>query len=175
MELDPFEKELRSRREDLDRHSPPEAAWNHIAQESFGQSTDQASSTNYWKVAASILLIVSIGLVIRLFSLESTPSRLGDLSPAYAELESGYLTQIEQLEAQTQTSAELREQLSWIFEELAVLDSVQQDYLKDLQEDQNRDKVIAVLIDHYEKKIKLLKKLELEIQRNNHENELPIS
>ena len=176
MKEDQFEKIIRDNRDQLDHHELPEGLWKKISEESFGKTKNHPSiGLKYWKIAASILLICTIGLAVRLLTLDASPQSLGDLSPELRLIEANYQRQINDLYAELPMDQAQAAQFQWIFNELATLDSIQQDYLKDLNDLKNQDKIIGVLIDQYEKKIKLLKKLELEIKRQQHENEFPIS
>jgi hypothetical protein len=177
MKEERFEKTIRSKRTQLDSYEVPDGLWSKIKKESFSTSTGENNiqKLNYWKIAASILLLITSGLLIKLFTIEQSPGSLGDLSPEYKSIELGYLAEIDQMYATLPIDQIDPADFEWLFTELATLDSVQQDYLKDLPNENNREKVIGVLIDHYEKKIKLLKKLELEINRRQHENEISIS
>lgn len=82
-------------------------------------------------------------------------------------VEQGYITQINQLESTIPIgSAMEQEDFEWIFEELNMLDEINEIYRSDIGKI-NEEELVGVLIDYYEKKIRLLRKLELEIERTN--------
>ena len=58
------------------------------------------------------------------------------------------------------------EDMAWMVEELNVLDEVNDLYRRDIGKI-NEDQLVEVLIDYYEKKIRLLRKIQLEIERSN--------
>ena len=113
-------------------------------------------------------MVLSFGLLIRNFTLQQTIEELaslGDISEEYQEIEENYLVQINQLQNSLPLEElKLREDFSWIFEELENLEEVNQLYRADIGTI-NNEELIAVLIDYYEKKLRLLKKFELEIKR----------
>ncbi|WP_424961122.1 hypothetical protein [Ekhidna sp.] len=158
---------IKKRKENLDIDSPPPDLWDGIKQE---WKNEKSVKLSWWKVAAVIFITTSVGLLIHNISLQNTVDKLaslGDISTEYRELEDNYVSQINQLEANIpMKELKSNEDFQWIQEELKTLDEVNKLYRQDIGKI-NEEQLVGVLVDYYEKKIKLLRKLELEIKRAN--------
>jgi hypothetical protein len=169
MRQDPFEREMHKLRSQLDLINPPKDVWTKISAHTIG--TKSLGRTNLvWKSAAIILLGMTIGLSILLLKGDPAPHSLSDISQEYKQIETDYQREIHDLSARLMINEINQEEFEWIFDELAMLDKIQSQYLRDLAKGGHREKVIGVLIDQYEKKLNLLKKLELELNRQQNEN-----
>lgn len=165
---------IKSKRDQLDVEQPPADLWENIRDE--WKSETKKSTMSAWKVAASILLITSFGLLLYTRSLHQEIDQLaslGDISVEYKTIENQYQSEVEALE----TSIPLQEigqskDYEWLLEELKTLDQINQLYRADIGKVGNEDQLVQVLIDYYEKKIKLLKKLDLEISRDKKNQEV---
>lgn len=161
---------IKQRKDQLDvEHAPPEV-WQGISAELKKPKT---SHFQWWKVAAIIFICFSIGLFVQNRLLQNQVDELaslGDISEEYSVMENDYITQVNQLQSAIPIN-ELKEQedYKWIFEELKILEEINTMYRSDIGK-VNKEQLVGVLIDYYEKKIKLLKKLELEIERNEKRN-----
>ncbi|MEQ6165639.1 MULTISPECIES: hypothetical protein [unclassified Ekhidna] len=158
---------IKKRKENLDIDSPPSDLWDGIKKD---WKKEKSAKFSWWKVAAVIFIATSVGLLIHNISLQNTVDELaslGDISTEYRELENNYVSQINQLEADIPMK-ELKssEDFQWILEELKTLEEVNKLYRQDIGKI-NEEQLVGVLVDYYEKKIKLLRKLELEIKRAN--------
>ncbi|WP_421765268.1 hypothetical protein [Ekhidna sp.] len=157
---------IKNRKDQLAIESPPKDSWDMIQK---GWKKKQPGFS-WWKVAAVIFISTSIGLLIHNISLQNqveTLASLGDISEEYKQIENSYITQINEIESSDEIQkARYQSDYSWIFDELKTLEEVNELYRNDIGNvDENL--LVGTLIDHYEKKIRLLKKLELEIKRNN--------
>ncbi len=162
-----IDKLIKQRSKQLDVESPPPEVWQAIQKEI---RKPQQSTFQWWKVAAILFICFSIGLLIQNRLLQTKVDELaslGDLSEEYSAMEYEYLTQVSMLE-ETLPLDQIRAkaQYSWIFEELTTLEEINLMYRSDIGKVGN-DQLVAALIDYYEKKLKLLKTLELEIERNS--------
>ena len=162
-----IEELLKARKDQLDVEAPPLDAWEGISKQL--RSFD-STSFRWWRVAAIIFVCTSIGLLIQNRVLQSNMEELaslGDISSEYSKIEQDYIHQVNQLES-TLPLAEINkdESYQWLLEELTTLDEINEMYRSDIGK-VSEEQLVAVLIDYYEKKIKLLKKLELEIERNS--------
>lgn len=160
-----IEEIIKQRKDELNvEHAPPEV-WQAIRKDWQTQSN---RPTQWWKVAAILFISTSIGLLIHSITLQNRVDELAslsDLSEEYQKLENGYIQQVNQLE----TSLPLDEiksnsDLNWLMEELEMLEKINQLYRADIGKVEE-DQLVGVLIDYYEKKIRILKKIELEIER----------
>lgn len=158
---------IKKRKEDLNLDTPQPDLWAGIKN---NWKKDRSAQFTWWKVAALIFITTSIGLLIHNISLQNTVDELaslGDISTEYRALENDYVTQINKLEAEIpMKEVKSSEDFQWILEELSTLEEVNQLYRKDIGKI-NEEQLVGVLVDYYEKKIKLLRKLELEIERAN--------
>jgi hypothetical protein len=158
---------IKKRKDQLDVETPPAELWDGIKKE---WKPEQNSAIQWWKVAAVLFIATSIGLLIHNITLQNKVEELatlGDISEEYHEIEKGYLSEISSLEASIPLKqVKSQEAFTWIFEELETLDQINQMYRQDIGKI-NETQLVGVLMDYYEKKIRLLKKLELEIQRTN--------
>lgn len=166
-----IEELIKKRKEKLDVETPPTELWDGIRKEWKSEK-----SFPWWKAAAAIFIVTSLGLLLQNISLQNKVDELaslGDISEEYRSIEDSYLTQIQELETSIQIN-QVRSQndFNWIFDEINALDEINDLYRKDIGKI-SEEQLVGVLIDCYEKKIRLLKKLELEIKRtnkfNNHE------
>lgn len=160
-----IEEHIKNRREQLDIENPPADTWNDIKKE-----WKKEPSISWWKVAAVLFITTSVGLLLHNISLQNQVDELaslGDISEEYKAIEDEYVAQINQLESDVEINqVRSNEDFSWIFEELNALDEIDKLYRKDIGKI-NEEQLVGVLIDCYEKKIRLLSKLELEIKRTN--------
>ncbi|WP_436516156.1 hypothetical protein [Ekhidna sp. To15] len=160
-----IEELIKKRKDQLDLDSPPAELWDEIQKD-----WKQEKKFSWWKAAAAIFIATSIGLLLHNISLQSQMDELaslGDISEEYKSIEDSYLIQISELESSIEISqARSQEDFTWIFDELNTLEEINKLYRNDIGKI-NEDQLVGVLIDCYEKKIRLLKKLELEIKRTN--------
>ncbi|MEO9485425.1 MAG: hypothetical protein ABJG47_18340 [Ekhidna sp.] len=160
-----IEELIKQRKEQLDVETPPVEMWDEIKKDWKSEKT-----MSWWKVAAVIFITTSLGLLLHNISLQNRVEELatlGDISEEYRSMENSYVTQIKALESSIEINqVKSKDDFYWIFEELNALDEINNLYRKDIGKI-NEEQLIGVLIDCYEKKIRLLKKLELEIKRTN--------
>ena len=158
---------LNERKNQLDVEEPPLEAWDQISK---GVSKEQHSVSMWWKVAAILLVALSLGLLVNNQILKGEVEKLaslGDLSEEYSSIENDYLTQINQIEkAIPIVQLKNKDEYQWLFEELSLLEEINTMYRSDIGKVDDAQ-LVRILIDYYEKKIKLLKKLELEVERNS--------
>lgn len=172
---DSFEKYIREHRQQMDLEEPPAAIWEKIKNDSgLGKSKDHSF---LWKIAAVFFLTLSSVLAVLLYQSQHVqpPGSLGEISLKYKIIEKKYQQDINQLTSQLDLNQLDQEEYDWMMEELETLEKVNETFRKDLSRNVDQDKVVRALIDYYEKKIKLLKRIELEIKRNNNEKKSSIS
>lgn len=162
-----LEELIKNRKDELNLDTPPPELWDDLKKE---WKNDKSSPFSWWKVAAVIFITTSIGLLVHNITLQNTVDELaslGDISSEYREMENGYITQINELESEIPIKdLKSSQDFNWIIEELNTLEEVNELYRQDIGKI-NEQQLVGVLIDYYEKKIKLLRKLELEIKRAN--------
>lgn len=160
-----IEEAIKNRKDQLDVDTPPPELWDDIRKD-----WKKERKPGWWKVAAAIFIATSLGLLIHNISLQNQVEELaslGDLSEEYRDLENNYITEIKNIESSIPiVEVKSQNDFQWIFEELETLDQINILYRQDIGKI-NEKQLVGVLIDYYEKKIRLLKKLELEIRRTN--------
>lgn len=171
-----IEQQLRENLKELDVEQVPEEVWSNIRSQWHPKERDTHLSFNiFWKVAAVILLSTSIVLLIRNNSLQNQIEELatlGDISPEYREVENGYLSEINQLTSNIPLNELVKDKdYAWMIDELKSLEEINLQYRSDIGKQVDQDRLVDALIDYYEKKLRLLKKLELEIKRQQNEKE----
>ncbi|MEM0941254.1 MAG: hypothetical protein AAF600_13920 [Bacteroidota bacterium] len=156
---------IKERKDELHIEKAPTEAWEFIRQ---NWKKHPKSQVYWWRVAAAVLFGLSICLLVRNQLLQDRVTELAslsDLSKKYQAIEKDYLRQVNELQMNLPLNkAKKTEDLQWIFEELQLLEEVNTLYRKDIGKVKEED-LVGVLIDYYEKKINLLQKLELEIER----------
>lgn len=154
---------INQHRSDLDQEHLPEGLWQAIAEE-LPEAKPKSLRPSWWMAAAV--------LVIGLFTWWQWPEPRADIEPAalpdsFLSLESDYQENLYQIEAHLQLDQlEQDPEYSWIFEELKELEKINQHYRQDISAPVPREQLINVLIDYYEKRLRLLRKLQMEIERN---------
>jgi len=165
-----IEELIKNRKNELDQNNPPEELWEQIRSD---WKDEKQTRFFTWKAAAVVFIAATLGLLIHNIRLQQeveTLASLGDLSEEYQEMENDYLLQINQIETSLSIEeVKSNEEYQWMFEEMAALEEVNDLYRQDIGKI-NEDQLVEVLIDYYEKKLRLLKKLELEIKRANKYN-----
>ena len=160
-----IEELIKNRKDQLDVDTPPAELWDGIKKD-----WKMEKSFSWWKVAAIIFITTSLGLLLHNVALQNRVDELaslGDISEEYKEMEESYLTQINSLETSIEINqVKTQDDYSWVFEELNALEEINTLYRKDIGKIEE-DQLVGVLIDYYEKKLRLLRKLELEIKRTN--------
>lgn len=157
---------IKQRKEHLNIESPPDELWSEIRD---NWKYNKPKGFQWWKVAAVIFLSTSIGLLGYVVLLENKVDELAtlsDISASYAVVEENYQQQIAQLESEIPLNqVKQADELSWVFEELEFLEEINKNYRSDIGKNVDQNQLIEALVDYYEKKLRLLKKLELELER----------
>ncbi|MFK7953203.1 MAG: hypothetical protein AB8B73_10180 [Ekhidna sp.] len=159
---------INNKRDQLDVEDTPKDLWENIRND--WKTEPKKRSLDAWKIAATFLLITSFGLLFYSQSLRQEIEQLaslGDISAEYLSVEVQYKSEIETLESSIPL-AQINEKndFSWLLDELETLEKVNKKYRSDIGTIGNEEQLVKVLLDYYEKKIKLLKKLQLEMNRN---------
>ncbi|MEP5610903.1 MAG: hypothetical protein ABJP45_01575 [Cyclobacteriaceae bacterium] len=161
---------IKKQKNQLDLESPPTELWDRVKSDWKTESIKEtAGSFQWWKIAAMVFISTSIALLLYSLSLQSKVNQLaslGDISSEYQVLERQYQNEIASLEVNINIQeVSTSEDLSWIVEEMKTLEEINNIYRRDIGRVPDQNELVKALVDYYEKKIKLLKKLELEINR----------
>ncbi len=173
-----FEEYLEKNRQHLDVEDPD----NHLIWEGISRDLARKSKSGYlvfWKVAAIFLLLVSttyfvynefIGPRQNIYSIT-----VGDIDPDFAAKETGYLLVIDnKMQELGQVSSAGVENIEMYYEELENLDEMYREYQLDFYELGKNERLIMAMMDYYEKKMRILDRLLMEIKKqkdyeNRHE------
>jgi hypothetical protein len=133
------------------------------------------SSFKILKIAAAILILVSITIVITWMvrpPRQSTVS-LASLSPELANEENSFMLVIDQKLKEIKENNIKKEDYAPFFEELEMLDKLNHEALKDLNTGPVNPRLISMLLKYYEQKIRILEQLLNEIEKNKyHESKI---
>lgn len=170
---------IEKQKNQLDLETPPPEVWKNIVTDWKLDSKSGGNSFQWWKVAAMVFISTSVVLLIYSLSLQNKVNQLaslGDISKEYQVIEGQYQSEIASLEANVNIQeVSENDDFNWIVEEMKTLEEINELYRKDIGLAAVQNELVRALVDYYEKKIKLLKKLELEINRtqkfNNNEKD----
>ncbi|MFK8163092.1 MAG: hypothetical protein AB8H12_11570 [Lewinella sp.] len=170
--MDEFEDQVRNKREDLDNVEDLSTGelWAGIEERMTGQKSGKRIRLyQRWLVAASVLLLCSLGLAYAGWQdQEAQPTRLSDLSPELAQQEADFLKTISIKEAALNLDELDHETYASYFEELSLLDSLQTEYQEELPHYGANDRLLNTLIRYYELKIHLLEQLENDLAQQQY-------
>ena len=118
--------------------------------------------------AASVLLLIGF-MAGQKWSVnppvEKALPSLADISPELAKTEAEFKKLIAQKESEIGLNRLEKEAFAEIFDELDLLESIHEEYRKDIPEFGHNDQLIHTLIKYYEQKIRLLERLSNEIEK----------
>lgn len=170
-----LEKIIRDKRHQMDVDEVPQDTWPGILDQ--WKKSGKKDYSIYWKVAALLFFLSTISLIVINVqnNKSSSLASLGDISKEYRLLELSYQEQIETIQASIEiTDATQKENLEWLFNELEELDRVNEIYRADIGKGVDQERLVSALVDYYEKKIRILRKIELELQRNQNKEDLTL-
>ena len=176
--MDNFEKYIQDKRDRLDVERPDfDKVWANIKEtnrRSIQPDPSRKSKFNYWKVAAVLFFAISAYYVFQDYTsnADHPTYSLGDIAPQYQEIEANFTKEIDEIWVEIGQYDTAQQEIAWLFDELKVIEEVNQDFLKDIPGWSDNEKLVGALLDYYEKKIRTLNKILREIQRQKrHENE----
>ncbi len=170
-----FEKYLQEQRAALDQIEQPDELqiWQGIQQNLKQQPVKKQWSYRSIALAASILFLLGFGLAYLAlpFEKEQSESPLASLAPEFAQEEARYIQLITEKENIIRLDQLDSTQYADIFNDLALLESIQKEYRQDIPQVGPNEKLIKTLIKYYEQKIRILERLtrEIEINEKYHE------
>jgi len=172
-----LKKYLKENRLMLDVEQPDDdKIWKEISLRT--QNENRLKNNWFWKIAAVFLF----GVLITYVTVKETTKQpviivsLADVSKELGEKEAALKLVADKKWAEIgPLSAEDKTQFQFLLDELKELDKVYAEYEKDLTEIGGNEQIINALLDYYEKKIRILNRLSLEIQKQkNHEDNATI-
>jgi hypothetical protein len=171
MKEDKLEEWIKRNRSALDVEKPDEEViWEGI-RGGLAKKKSRPPSWLYW--AAVILPIIGLSSYFFFFSRASTNMEelpayssinLTTLNPELAVLETNYQEEISTKWAAIEQEKFDEEQLDFLFDELGILEEMNQEFQSDISQVEN-ERLVQTLIDYYEKKTRLLEKILVGIER----------
>jgi len=118
-----------------------------------------------WSIAASISLLILCGVFLWPKSNQEGPITLAEYNPELAQEVSLYLQEVRAKESELDLESINPKDFPELFQELALLEEIHQELLKDIPKFNDQDKMISILQKYYSHKIKMLERLSREIQK----------
>ncbi|KJF43118.1 hypothetical protein [Draconibacterium sediminis] len=173
-----LEKYLKEQRLKLDvEESEPDIVWEGIRNQ-LHQNKKQNLPQWFWKVAAIFLFVVSATyfVVNETSDKQMVIVQLSDISEELGNKEASLQKVVNaKWEMVEQELPENNSEIQFLLNELKSLDQIYATYQKDLNNTIDNEPVIHVLLDYYEKKIKVLNRILLEIEKQeNHEKTITL-
>nr|WP_321487251.1 hypothetical protein [uncultured Draconibacterium sp.] len=166
-----LEKYLKEQRLKLDVEAPePDIVWEGIRNQ-LHQNKKQSLPHWFWKVAAIFLFVVSATYFVvnetseKQVMLVQLSDISKDLGQQEASLQQVVNTKWKKVE---QELPEENSEIQFLLNELNNLDQIYATYQKDLNNTMDNEPVIHVMLDYYQKKIKVLNRILLEIEKQKH-------
>ncbi|ELR69791.1 hypothetical protein C900_04638 [Fulvivirga imtechensis AK7] len=164
---DRLKEEVEKRRSAFDLHEPDlDQLWQGI-EEGVRQKERHSLWRSVMKIAASLLLLCSLGIVIWSYNkgYEKEGYALHDISPELAETEYYYSQLVdEKLRVIRASNADVDEE---VMKNLQTLDSAYQDLKKDLKDNVDSEEVISAMISNYRIKLNILEQILTEIKHHD--------
>jgi len=164
-----FEEFLENNRQGLDVEEPDDQLiWEGI--NSDLRAKPKLVFRNLWRVAAILLLLVSSSYIVynEYFKPEQKvySVSLSDIDPGFAVMETDYMLVIDnKMQELGQVSSSEIENIETYREELENLDKMYNEYQKDFLELGKNERLIMAMMDYYEKKMRILDRMLMEIQK----------
>ena len=164
-----FEEYLEKNRQNLDVEDPDDQLiWEGINNDL--RSKPKARLRNFWKAAAILLLLISSTYFVyneffkpkqNIYSVS-----LGDIEPGFATMEVNYLLVIDnKMQELDRVNPSGIENPELYFEELENLENMYREYQADFQQLGKNERLIMAMMDYYEKKMRILDRMLMEIQK----------
>jgi len=171
--MNDFEKHILKNRGTLDRIEKPDAdrVWQQLRRDLGHEPRVRRLPPWQWlSVAAAIVLILGIGITIGLHLQTSQPDTpiVVELPPELAERKQYYQQLVENKMEAMQYDTIDRRNFQNFFQELDKLEELHEQVLQDLPEYGANDQLSAALLKYYELKIRILERLEYEINKQQY-------
>ncbi|GEM_PF-5681034 len=167
---DNFSEYMNKQREALDADLPNEGMiWDGIESDMLVHRYQKRM--RLWQAAAIVALLISASYIgwdwnkDAQLAKQSTPASSEIAQGPIATVESSYQAQLATLQEELEARQADPVQLASYYEELKTIEETAQDFSKDLPITSNKQQLAMILVDTYEKKIRLLEKMLLEIDR----------
>lgn len=162
MKLDDWMQQHRS---EFDQAEAPEGLWNELKQ----AVPKEKKNMPQWTWYAAAVLLLSFGFWLGRPSGQEIPdpNSGAQLPSSFLAQEEEYRNDLVLIESQLDLDRiSANPEYDWVFEELMELESINAQYRSDLGSSVPKEELLTVLIDYYEKRLRLLHRLQMEIERN---------
>lgn len=168
---DQFEKYLEENRRELDSrqlHEP--IIWSGIERNLRQKKNNR--NIILWRAAAIVLAFMTVVQFTYILTNKHNQQKSGELamiSPAngaFETLEASYRQEMYMLEQRIAEKKVDPEDYSLFYEEMSFINQVENEFKEEIPLTNDREKLAAILIDTYEKKIQLLERLLQQVERD---------
>lgn len=133
-----------------------------------------------WRIAAVLLAFIALGQLTYILISQNENQKLMEetqlasdyqSSGAFETLEASYQTEVKTLEEKVKSKEIDRSEYALLLEELDYIEEMESDFKTDIPLANNKERIAAILVDTYEKKIMLLERLLQQIDRDEKRKE----
>lgn len=172
---DEFEKYMVNHRDEFDTAEPDkDYLWEGIQLALLKKKYKRR--VKIWQVAAVLFGVIAVGQLTYLFmnpvkgdntnvAVDNT-SESNEVNGAFEALEANYQQEVEVLQNQVQSKKINPSEYAILFEELDYIEEVEGEFRSDIPLVNDKERLAEILVDTYEKKIKLLERLLEQIERD---------
>jgi len=154
---------MREHRAEFDQADAPEGLWNNLK-----EAVPQAPKRKpYWAWSAAAVLLIASGLWFSRSPADVERANESSLPESFLAQEDVYQQDLQMIESQIDMQeVAANPDYDWVFEELEELDRINRQYRSDIDNPVPQEELLKVLIDYYEKRLRLLRRLQMELERN---------
>lgn len=155
-----IEDYIKKNRSEMDYRKPDkDRIWQGIQAASHQRKTKRIRIYQ-WSAAAVIILLISGMFLRQEFVLQRQIENLSQINSSLAQKEQAYQVQVNQKWKQFQSIESNASPIEgMLIKELKELDTLYQEGLKDIQKDKNNERAIMILLQTYEKRLRIIEKL----------------
>jgi len=166
-----FEKHMEKIRTSLDTDTPDdELIWKGIEKEIVKKPNYRRMY--YWSLAAIFVLLFGIGYLLvnnlRDQNMQNQYYSLGNISAELGKQQQYYLTVIASKQEQIDNAKVNKSELEYLYKNLELIAILEKQFMDDLKEMPNNDRIINSIIRNYERKIEILERILRETKKKEH-------
>ncbi|WP_417611365.1 hypothetical protein [Owenweeksia hongkongensis] len=176
---DKFAEYFDDHRKEMDTEEPNRALlWKGI--DAALAKNKYSQKLQLWRIAAVILAFVAVGQLAYILVSQGENHKMRNetqlaaeskSSGAFETLEVSYQTEVKTLEEKVKSKEIDRSEYALLLEELDYIEEMETDFKTDIPLANDKERIAAILVDTYEKKIMLLERLLQQIDRNEKQKE----
>ena len=176
---DKFDEYFEVHRNEMDTDEPNRALlWKGI--DTALAKNKYSKKVQLWRIAAVLLAFFTVGqlayILVNQNAMQQDRNDGNYISSnkeagAFESLEASYKTEVKTLEEKVKSKEIDRSEYALLLEELDYIDEVETDFKAEIPLANDKERIAAILVDTYEKKIMLLERLLQQIERNEKEKE----